>query len=138
MPVAGTRLLAALALLGWHIATPAAPCGCAQFTLDAGDLAADVATTVPKTAAGAPALSANARAVRDFVLFSHRRIGADLIRAEGPYLHTLSGLFPHCLDDARKLAWLRQLLASTSDTSVFAERIARHYDQAGVCEAPSR
>lgn len=119
--------LAALALAALQATSQAAPCGCAQFAGDA-----------PPAVPGQALLSPGARSVRDFVLFSHRRIGADLIRKHGPYLSTLSASFPHCPDDAVKLAWLRQAFASTSDTPLFAERIAHQYDSASACSIPAR
>jgi len=124
MPLVGTGQLAALALAGLQAAAPAAPCGCGQFAADGGP--------------GLPApavLSPEARMLRDFVLFSHRRIGADLIRQQGPYLDTLSAYFPTCPDEKIKLAWLRQTLAATSDTGQFAERLARQVEQVRACPA---
>lgn len=130
----GMRRLAALALIGLpagvlaaSTTAPAVPCGCAQFAQHAISAPVGVAPGV---------LSAQARALRDFVLFSHRRIGADLIRQHGPYLHSLSAAFPHCADEAIKRRWLRELLASTSDTLVFAERLAKQYDSGGACGVP--
>ncbi|MDM5179263.1 hypothetical protein PO883_18890 [Massilia sp. DJPM01] len=117
--------LAALALTGLQTGASAPSCGCAQFAADAGP------------AASSPALlSADARVLRDFALFSHRRIGADLIRKQGPYLQTLAAYFPHCADGALKLAWLRQTLASASDTRLFAERLAQQYDSGRTCAVP--
>lgn len=123
----GATHLAALALAVLHAGSAAASCGCAQFALDAG-----------AAGSGQAVLSAGGRSMRDFVLFSHRRIGADLIRRHGPYLSTLTALFPHCPDDALKLAWLRQAFAGTSDTRLFAERIAQQYDSASACPLPAR
>lgn len=119
--------LAALALSGLQAASLPAPCGCGQFRI-----------AKDKAVAGEAALSAQARQVRDFVLFSHRRIGADLIARRGPYLDTLAGFFPHCADQSAKLAWFRQLLASTSDTPRFAERIAQQADASRACPSPAR
>jgi hypothetical protein len=127
MPLVGTGQLAALAFAGVQAATPAAPCACEQFERDARGAISDGAV-----------LSADARTLRDFVLFSHRRIGADLIRKHGPYLDTLSAFFPHCPDEAVKLAWLRQLLAGASDTQLFAERIAQQYETVRACTLPAR
>lgn len=127
MPLFGTSQLAALAVAGLQAAAPAAPCGCAQFALDAD-------TVLPAPAV----LSPGGRSLRDFVLFAHRRIGADLIRQQGPYLHTLSGHFPSCPDEARKLAWLRRTLAATSDTSAFAGRIVQQYERARACAQSSQ
>ena len=118
--------LAALALIGLQAAAPAPPCACAQFALGAGYAVPDQAV-----------LSDEARALRDFALFSHRRIGADLIRRQGPYLQTLAAHYPHCADEALKLAWLRQVLASTSDTRVFAERLAQQYETGRRCTPPA-
>lgn len=120
----GMSTLAALALAGLQAGAPAPACGCAQFAPDAGQ---------PAPAQTEQALSAEGRILRDFVLFSHRRIGADLIRKQGPYLHTLAAYFPHCADDALKLAWLRQTLASASDTRLLAERLAQRYDSGRPC-----
>ena len=131
MPLVGASQLAALAVAVLQAATPttpAPPCGCAQFAPDAAGA---------ETEAGA-ALSANARRLRDFVLFSHRRLGADLVQRQGPWLDTLAGAFPHCADDQVKLAWFRQALASTSDTRVFAERIAQQFDSSLACPLPVR
>ena len=122
MPLASTSQLAALVLAGLQTTAPAAPCGCAQFALDAGSVRSDDAK-----------LSVSARTLRDFILFSHRRIGADLIHKHGPYLDTLSAFFPHCANDAVKLAWLRQTLAGVADTRLFAERIAQQYDSGHAC-----
>ena len=124
MPLFSSGQLAALALSGLQAAAPPAPCGCAQFR-----------SAPPASEA---ALSAQARQVRDFVLFSHRRIGADLIARRGPYLDTLAAFFPSCADPSVKLAWFRQLLASTSDTGVFAESIARHNDASRDCPSPAQ
>ncbi|HEX8611747.1 MAG TPA: hypothetical protein VF800_10720 [Telluria sp.] len=118
----GISTLAALALAALQTGTSAPACGCAQFAPDAGQPVREQAP-----------LSAEGRILRDFVLFSHRRIGADLIRKQGPYLHTLAAYFPHCADDALKLAWLRQTLAGASDTRLFAERLAQQYDSARTC-----
>ncbi|QNA98679.1 hypothetical protein [Massilia sp. Se16.2.3] len=71
--------------------------------------------------------------MRDFVLFAHRRIGADLIRQQGPHLDTVSTYLSSCPDETLKRAWLRRALAATSDTSQFAERIAHAYEQARAC-----
>jgi hypothetical protein len=130
MPMGGARQLAALALSALHALAAAAPdaaCGCAQF-----------APQAPQAAPDQGGRSAPARAVRDFVLFSHRRIGADLIRKQGPYLDTLSASFPHCADDALKLAWLRQSFAGTSDTRLFAERLAHQVDASRACAAAAQ
>jgi hypothetical protein len=109
--------LAALILIGMQAAAPSVPYGCAQF-------APGIYRALPEGAA----LSADARTIRDFALYSHRRIAEDLIQGRGPYLETLLAYFPQCEDRATKLAWLRQLLASTSDTRIFAERIANQYE----------
>ena len=122
MPLFSAGQLAALALVGLQASVPATACGCAQFVPDAGNTATDH-----------PALSDAARTLRDFVLFSHRRIGADLIGKQGPYLQSLSAFFPYCADEAVKLAWFRQMLVSTSDTSLFAERLAQQYDSGREC-----
>lgn len=126
MPLVGTVQLAALALMAAQAAAPPAPCGCDRFDRDTGRAKSDGAV-----------LSDNARTLRDFVLFSHRRIGADLIRKHGPYLDTLAAFFPRCSDEV-KLAWLRQILASTSDTRLLAERIAQQYDIVRECPLPAR
>ncbi|MDQ1832695.1 hypothetical protein [Massilia scottii] len=123
--MAGMITLAALALIGLQAGASAPACGCAQFVFHAGPAASSQAV-----------LSADARILRDFALFSHRRIGADLIRKQGPYLQTLATYFPHCADDALKLAWLRQTLASASDTRLFAERLAQQYDSGRTCPVP--
>lgn len=122
MPLVGAGQFAAFALVGLQASTPASPCGCAQFAPDAG-------STVTQQAAP----SSKARMLRDFVLFSHRRIGADLIRRHGPYVQSLSAFFPTCPDDAVKLAWFRQMLARTSDTGLFAERLAQQVDSSRAC-----
>jgi hypothetical protein len=127
MPLAGASQFAALALIGLQAAASAAPCGCDQFKRDPGSTVSDHAV-----------LSAEARAIRDFVLFSHRRIGADLIQKHGPYLDTISAFFPHCSNDAVKFDWLRHLLASTSDTRLLAERVAQQYDTVRECSVPAR
>ena len=127
MPLPITGQLAALALAGLQAASPPASCGCGQFRLSPDPVVAS-----------SPALSAQALVLRDFVLFSHRRVGADLIARRGPYLDTLAGFFPHCADASLKLAWFRQLLASTSDTRLFAERLAQHYDTGRSCPPPLR
>jgi hypothetical protein len=129
----GGKQLAALALLGLQavaMAASPAPCGCTQFALGAA-----AGQTIKATPAPA-ALSEGGRALRDFVLFSHRRIGADLIRSEGPYLSTLSASFPHCTDAAVKLAWLRETFAATSETPIFADRVARQFDNSRACKLP--
>jgi hypothetical protein len=126
MPLVGTSKLAVLALMGLQAAAPAPHCGCEQFALNAGSAVLDRAV-----------LSDGARTLRDFVLFSHRRIGADLIRKHGPYLDTLYTVFPQCTSDTVKLAWFRQALASTSDTRLFAERLAQQYDAVHACTVPA-
>lgn len=123
----GTRLLAVLAFAGLQAAVPAWACGCAPFEPNAG-------RSVP----AATSLSAEACTLRDFVLFSHRRIGADLIRKHGPYLDTLSAFFPQCQNAAAKLDWFRQTFASTSDTRLFAEQLALQVDASRECRAPSQ
>lgn len=125
----GVARLAALACAGLHVASAAAPpapvsCGCAQFAPDA-----------PRPVANPSLLSDEARALRDFVLYSHRRIGADLIRKQGPYLATLTAAFPHCSDPAIKHAWLRQIFASTSETHLVAERVALQAESSRACPA---
>jgi hypothetical protein len=121
----GIGTLAALALAALQAGVPGPACGCAQFAPASAEPAAQQA-----------ALSPGALTLRDFVLFSHRRIGADLIRKQGPYLDTLSAYFPQCADDALKLAWLRRILADASDTRVFAERLAQQYDSSRACPVP--
>ena len=78
-------------------------------------------------------MSASGRAIRDFALYAHRRIAEDLIRQRGLYLDTLIDAFPYCQQRATKLAWFRQLLASTSDTRIFAERIAQQHESSRSC-----
>lgn len=119
--------LAVLALIGIQAATPGPQCGCTQF-----------APNTPSIVSKGAALSAGARTIRDFALYSHRRIAEDLIQKRGPYLDTLIAYFPNCQDREAKLTWLRQLLASTSDTRVFAERIANQYEISRVCGHPGR
>lgn len=104
-------------------AAPLAPCGCRQFEL---------ATAPFKSEA---VLSPQARSLRDFVLFSHRRIGADLIRKQGPYLGTLSSAFSFCSDESVKLAWLRKTFSASADTREFAERMAQQFDSSHACPA---
>ncbi|QNA87775.1 hypothetical protein G4G28_03550 [Massilia sp. Dwa41.01b] len=127
MSLFGASQLAALALAGLQATAMAAPCGCAPFAPDAEQ-------SVPAPAAPSP----EARTLRDFVLFAHRRIGADLIRQQGPYLDTVSTYLSSCPDETLKRAWLRRALAATSDTSQFAERIAHAYEQARACPPPAQ
>ncbi|MFB9245935.1 hypothetical protein IV454_12095 [Massilia antarctica] len=122
----GMITLAALALTGMQAGASAPACGCGQFALDAIPAASSQAV-----------LSAEARVLRDFALFFHRRIGADLIRKQGPYLQTVAAYFPHCANDTVKLAWLRQTLASAGDTRLFAERLAQQYDAGRTCSVPN-
>ena len=64
-------------------------------------------------------------ALRDFALFSHRRIADDLVRGEGVYLDTVLAQLSACGNRAGDIAWLRQLASDTSDTNQIAEHIAR-------------
>lgn len=125
MTAGGALRLAALAFAGLHATTQAAPpssCGCAQYLPGAANASGQHA-----------ALSPQARTLRDFALFSHRRIGADLINKKGPYLDTLTAALPHCGDGGLTLSWLRQVLAESGDTRLFAERIARQVDSSRAC-----
>ncbi len=70
-------------------------------------------------------------ALRDFVLFSHRKITDDLVQGKGVYLDTLLTRLAACGARKATLDWLRQLAIDTADTSEFADRIARY------CPAPS-
>jgi len=113
-------LLAMLSMLATQAAAVAPPCGCEQaLTASAG--------------AAQAVVSAQARVVRDYVLFSHRKIADDLVRQEGVYLETLLALLTYCGDNAAKTAWLRRLAADTADTDVFADRIARSYEYGNTC-----
>lgn len=113
---------AILVLIGAQALAPAAPCGCAQF-----------AGADPYAGNEAAIVSDSGRAIRDFALYAHRRIAEDLIRQRGLYLDTLIDAFPYCQQRATKLAWFRQLLASTSDTRIFAERIAQQHESSRSC-----
>jgi hypothetical protein len=136
MPLAGTRLLAALALAGLQATAAAAPCGCGQFALEVSAAAPEGVTgSLSQAQPDHGALSPNARRLRDFILFSHRRIGADLIRQRGPYLDTLAAFFPHCTNTTVKLAWLRHALAGTGDTSQFAAHIVHQAENGRACPA---
>ncbi|MFP5391402.1 MAG: hypothetical protein ACLGI6_07645 [Gammaproteobacteria bacterium] len=117
-------MFAAFALAGLQATTAAPACPCTS-------VAAQSQPARPPDAV----LSAQARTIRDFALFAHRRIVADLIRQRGPYLDTLIDYFPACPDRELKLAWLRRVVASTSDTREFAERIAQQADS-GNCAHP--
>ncbi|MFL6659428.1 MAG: hypothetical protein ACJ8GW_15225 [Massilia sp.] len=103
-------------------AGPQPPCGCAQYQ------SGQTPSVLP-----APA-SPQARAIRDFILFSHRKIADDLVRHEGVYLDTLLAALTVCPDTIIKTAWLRESLATIADTQVLADRVARSADN--VCVAP--
>lgn len=125
MPFGVIALSAALAGAMPPNAPHATACGCARFAL---------ASTGPATAP--LVLTAQAIELRDFVLYTHRDIAADLIRRRGPYLATLSAFFPTCPDEPRKLAWFREQLALHPDTAHFAERISQQYLVTRNCPAP--
>lgn len=78
-------------------------------------------------------LSSDAKAIRDFVLFSHRKIAEDAIQNRGMYLDTIIDYLQECGDKPRKMKWLRQALVDTADTVVFANRIASMYESGKHC-----
>jgi hypothetical protein len=112
---------AILALIGMQAVTPVPPCACAQFS--------PAIQAIPNEVV----LSKRARVIRDFALYSHRRIVEDLIQQRGLYLETVLSYLPQCEERAAKLAWLRQVLLSTNDTLIFAERIAYQYEIGQSC-----
>lgn len=117
MFIALASVLAAQAL-----AAPQPSCGCAPFHADS---------------ATPPALSTpDARTIRDFALFSHRKIADELVRQDGAYLDTLLSALDSCADRGAKLAWLRQVAAENADTTVFAARIVRAHEQGKLCPRP--
>ena len=79
----------------------------------------------PALLPAAHASDAPAHALRDFALFSHRRIADDLVRGNGVYLDTLLSQLAACGDRAGAIAWLRQLALDSPDTDQFADHIAR-------------
>jgi hypothetical protein len=101
-------------------ATPcAAADACTWFEPDAGPVAQSTRI-----------LSDRAREIRDFALFAHRKIGADIIERQGLYLETLLDALPACADRNKKITWLTRLLIEAPDTGQFADRIARLIDAA--------
>ncbi len=117
--------IATLSLLAVQAASVAPPaCGCAQYATGAY-------ATAP------PVASAQARAIRDFALYTHRKIADELVRGQGPYLDNLLPLLAGCAERERKIAWLRQLALSAADTDAFADRIARTHEAAQACARPS-
>jgi len=113
-------LIALVSLLASQAAAvPQPTCGCAPFHADS---------------AAPPALSTpDARAIRDFTLFSHRKLADDLVRQDGAYLDTLLAALNSCPDRAAKLHWLRRVAADTADTAAFAGRIVRAHEQGMLC-----
>ncbi len=99
------------------------PCGCAQYHAASGPVAPAAASLTP-----------HALAIRDFILYSHRKITDDLVRQEGVYLDTLLAALSVCPDNAVKTGWLRRAVADTADISALAERVARSADAA--CPSP--
>lgn len=116
-------LIALVSLLATQAAAlPQPTCGCAPFHADS---------------AAPPALSTpDARAIRDFSLFSHRKLADDLVRQDGVYLDTLLAALDSCADRGAKLSWLRRVAADSADTSAFAGRIVRAYEQGNLCPRP--
>ena len=108
-----------LALVSLLASTAAPACGCAPF--QRSDLPA------------ATELAAEALAIRDFALFSHRKLADDLVRQDGPYLNTLLAELRHCPDRAAKLAWLRRQAGASADTAAFAISIAQAHQQGASC-----
>lgn len=91
-------------------------------------------------AAVAPPLSPPALAVRNFVLFSHRKLADELVLGEGVYLDSLLARLPGCDTRAARIAWLRQVALDTVETDAFADRLARTVvpgaECAGAAAAP--
>jgi hypothetical protein len=71
--------------------------------------------------------------VRNFVLYSHRRIVDDLALRQGVYLDTVLDAFPSCPDRQQKMSWLRQLVVDAPDTGDFAERIVLQLQRVSAC-----
>lgn len=121
-------VLLALSLVATQATASAPPpCGCAPF-----DRAGVAPVSAPATD------TPQARALRDFVLYSHRKIADDLVRREGAYLETLLSALAACPDKPIKLDWLRRTAADTVETPEFADRIARAYAQGASCGEPAR
>jgi hypothetical protein len=81
--------------------------------------------------------SAQALAIRNFSLFSHRKLADELVLGEGVYLDTLLTLLPGCDARATKISWLRQVARETVDTDAFADQLARSYVPGSTCAAAS-
>lgn len=104
--------------------SPAIACECELF---------DSATSVyspPET------WSEEARVIRDFSLYAHRRIVDGIIQGQGIYFETVLNYLHHCHSRSKKTAWLRQLSVNTPDTAVFANRIAGIYEAGAACNTP--
>lgn len=86
-------------------------------------------------AAGAapPPLSPPALAIRNFVLFSHRKLADELVLGEGVYLDSLLARLPGCDARAARIAWLRQVALDTVETDAFADRLARTVVPGAAC-----
>ena len=118
-------LLATLGLFLRHGAAVAAPADpCARYRAGA-DLAAP------------PVASPQARAIRNFVLFSHRKLADELVLGEGVYLDSLLAALTGCPEHAQKTSWLRQVALSTPDTDAFADRIARSFEYGSSAANPA-
>jgi len=112
-----------LSLLASHAAASSQPpCGCEQYLSVSAVEGPPLATVSPQ-----------ARAIRDFALFSQRKIADDLVRQEGVYLETLLASLTVCNDNALKTAWLRRLAADIADTDMFANRVAHSYERGSTC-----
>lgn len=85
-------------------------------------------------AAAAP-VSPQARTIRDFSLFSHRKLADELVLGEGVYLDSLLALLPGCDTRAARIARLRQVALETVETDAFAERLARSYVPGITCSS---
>jgi hypothetical protein len=97
-------------------------CGCSLFDTH-------IASDFPQP----EIFSSDAKTIRDFALFSHRKIAEDTIQNKGLYLETILDYFQTCDDRSRKMKWLRQELVDTADTVVFANRIASLYETGKQC-----
>lgn len=85
----------------------------------------------------APAMaSPQALAIRNFSLFSHRKLADELVLGDGVYLDSLLALLPGCDTRAAQVARLRQVALETVETDAFADRLARSTVARPACASP--
>jgi hypothetical protein len=73
------------------------------------------------------------RMLREFVLFSSRKLANDIINGSGPYLDTIASFFPlDCADDSKRRQWLRDVLANAESGPAFARQLSIAHALANV------